>query len=302
MIDKLADSWTEQEVRMIPLADIKTEERFQPRLIEPLPFRERVTDKCRLAEHVKRMAELLGDTGRQLEAIWLADLNGELIVLDGHHRLAAYDRAGRSTIPARVRSVDSRTAFMTSRLANLSSRAEELRPKQRLEACFAFLGSLTCEGRDEVPPKLSCRLLGREFGISHDTVNRMIQSIKKTVADIRNGWLSELHFAPGTEWPLWKYVTGPRGAGYDDVPQEIRMNRQIEKVAISIGKLVNKYGSEVLYKGLARYFDADDSPHDYLVATFSAEAARVLGEEKKQEEAAEKVLAYRDRQPSEFPY
>jgi hypothetical protein len=68
---------------------------FQWRLLD--------TDVANREEHILGMATAIADSGKPLDAILVLPVGGKFYVIDGHHRLAAYDTAKWSRdIPARA--------------------------------------------------------------------------------------------------------------------------------------------------------------------------------------------------------
>jgi hypothetical protein len=75
----------------------------------------------------------------QLEPLLVAEIEGRLGVVDGHHRLKAYRRAQRETIPAPVMPMNRQQAVLVSKLLNCADRALEMHPEQRRDVAWQYL-------------------------------------------------------------------------------------------------------------------------------------------------------------------
>jgi hypothetical protein len=74
---------------------IVAEKVFQWRLLD--------TDVANREDHILSMANVIVDSGKPLDAILVLQVGGKFYVIDGHHRLAAYDTARwNGDIPARA--------------------------------------------------------------------------------------------------------------------------------------------------------------------------------------------------------
>jgi hypothetical protein len=74
---------------------VVAEKVFQWRLLD--------TDVANREEHILSMAKAIADSGKPLDAILVLQVGGKFYVIDGHHRLAAYDTARWiGAIPARA--------------------------------------------------------------------------------------------------------------------------------------------------------------------------------------------------------
>src|SRR3546814_11093632 len=112
---------------------------------------------------------------------WSSDgCSSDLFVGDGHHRLKAYRRAQRETIPARVYPMDRRMAVLVSKLVNCDERALEMHAEQRRDAAWQYLAAVTRQGKAGMPEGDSCRTVAGRFGISAPTVPRMVRKLPPT--------------------------------------------------------------------------------------------------------------------------
>ena len=74
---------------------VVAEKVFQWRLLD--------TDVANREDHILSMANVIADSGKPLDAILVLQVGGKFYVIDGHHRLAAYDTARwNGDIPARA--------------------------------------------------------------------------------------------------------------------------------------------------------------------------------------------------------
>lgn len=122
-VDRALQKLQVAKVQQLALSALKTDEAYQPRMARMVPIRDKAKVENRSEEHIGHMRlalEAARDT--QLESILVAKVDGCLFVVDGHHRLKAYQRAQRETIPARVFPMDRRMAVLVSKLVNCSDR------------------------------------------------------------------------------------------------------------------------------------------------------------------------------------
>ncbi len=112
----------------------------------------------RSEEHVGTLRLILeAALSMELDPVLVAEVDGVLFVVDGHHRLKAYKRAKRGTIPARVYRMDRLSAVLVSKLVNCADRALEMHSEQRLDAAWQYLASVTRGGAHGLPNGESCK-------------------------------------------------------------------------------------------------------------------------------------------------
>lgn len=118
--------------RNVNLRDIETRpEVFQFRHVEADPHH--VSD---LVDALQRAADL------DPVALWQDPVSGALVVIDGHHRIAAYRKAGRKKVPARLHRCDHSKALLMALVENGKTRLP-LTNDERQDAAWR----LTCRGR-----------------------------------------------------------------------------------------------------------------------------------------------------------
>ncbi len=238
------------EVQQLPLSALKTDEALQPREARMVPFREQGSVEGRSEEHVGIMRLVLeAAQGIELEAVLLADVDGSLFVVDGHHRLKAYRRAQRETIPARVLPMDRLGAVLLSKLVNCSSRALEMHAEQRRDAAWQYLAAVTRRGAVGLPAGESLRAVGGRFGVGHETARRMLR--KLPMVNPRD-WSTEA-LDTGTGFPRWRYVR-EAGAGWHDLKEKLDVEQmtqhEAEKLAKKIGALMDKATPEAVRRAV----------------------------------------------------
>jgi ParB-like chromosome segregation protein Spo0J len=180
--------------------------------------------------------------------VLVADVGGGLFVVDGHHRLKAYRRAQRETIPARVYPMDRHRAVVVSKLVNCGERALEMHPEQCRDAAWQYLAAVTRRGAMKLPPGDSCRTLAGRFGIGKDTVSNMLRKLPKVNPTDYAGALD-----PGTGWPRWRTVReGPAGWKQDLEEMDVEQVTQhrAEAMAKKIGALMDSDTPEVFRRAL----------------------------------------------------
>jgi uncharacterized ParB-like nuclease family protein len=238
------------EVQILYLSVLKTDDALQPREGRMVPFKDKGRVESRSNEHVGTMRLALDAAQSvQLEPVWVADVDGQLLVVDGHHRLDAYRGAGRDTIPARTCSMTRQGAVLISKLVNCSARALEMHPEQRRDAAWQYLALVTRQGAEGLPKGESTRTVGGRFGMSHDTVARMLhQMLRVNPAD----WNPEALDA-GTGFPRWRYVR-EQGAGWKDMKEKMDVEQitqhEAETLARKIGALIDKASPEAAERAM----------------------------------------------------
>jgi hypothetical protein len=265
------------EVQQLPLASLQTDDTFQPREGRMVPFRDQARVEKRSEEHVGVMRLALEAAHNvQLEPVLVAEIGGALFVVDGHHRLTAYRRAQRETIPARVYPMDRQRAVLVSKLVNCDARALEMHAEQRRDAAWQYLAAVTRRGAGGMPEGESLNAIAGRFGVGRATVQRMVHALPKVNL---SEWNSAAH-DPGTGWPRWRYVRENKG-GWQDMKEEMDMEQitqhEAEKLAKKIGALMEKATPEAVRRavrmlGIEAQMEAtNDDARDFTTET--AEAA-----------------------------
>lgn len=245
---EVVDQLRAAEVLMVPLSDVRTLPSLQPRNRRLVPIKDCARVEQRSSEHSTALGLVL-DCSRdaQLEPILLADIPGDgeidviagLYVVDGHHRLDAYQAAKRDVIPARVLQMSLTTAVLVSKPINCTGRSLEMHREQRLDAAWQYLAAVTEGGRSALPVGESTRTVARCFGIGHNTVARMLTELKSL--DLKDFPLGTRDV--GTGWPCWRYVRQPKSpwqTSLELLPEEQKVQRLAMKLARSIVDLMDK--------------------------------------------------------------
>jgi uncharacterized ParB-like nuclease family protein len=229
------------EVQHLPLASLKTDDTLQPREARMVPFRDQARVERRSEEHIGTMRLALEAAHSiELEPVLVADVAGALYVVDGHHRLKAYKRAQRETMPARVMPFLTKLeAVMVSKLVNCAERALEMHKEQRLDAAWQYLTAVTRQGTAGLPEGDSCKKVAGRFGIGHGTVHRMLQKMPKVNP---RDWQGDA-LDSGTGFPRWRKVR-EAGANWQQDHTEMSVDQitqhEAEQVAKKIGALMDK--------------------------------------------------------------
>lgn len=236
---------------MVPLAELRTDEALQPREARLVPFRKQRQVETRSEEHTGTMLLALRASAEvQLEPLLVAEMDGGLYVVDGHHRLKAYQKAPRETVPARVMPMVRRRAVLVSKLVNCSDRALEMHPEQKRDAAWQYLAAVTRQGAAELPAGESLRTIAGRFGIGKDTAADMLRRLPK----VNPKEYPEAAHDPGTGFPRWRYVR-EAGAGWQDMqtkmtPEQL-MQHEAERLAKKIGALIDRAHPEATRRALA---------------------------------------------------
>jgi len=237
------------EVRRLPVSSLKTDEAMQPRHGRLVPFREQMRTERRSEGHIGSMRLALEAAQTvQLEPVLVAEIDGGLLVVDGHHRLKAYQLAKRETIPARMLPMVRRMAVLVSKLVNNDARALEMHDEQKRDAAWQYLAEVTHRGTQKLPAGESIRTVAGRFGIAKDTVQRMLRMLPRVNQKKYEGQLD-----PGTGWPRWRVVRrGPDGWTQDaeEMDMEQVTQHRAEMLAKKIGALIDSDTPEVVRRAL----------------------------------------------------
>jgi hypothetical protein len=205
-----------------------------------VPFKDQGRVESRSEEHIGTMRLALEAAHSvQLEPLLAADVDGSLLVVDGHHRLRAYRCAQREIIPVRVCPMELAQAVLASKLVNCTGRALEMHPEQRRDAAWQYLAVVTRSGAIGLPTGESLRTIVGRFGIGYGTAQRMLCKLPEVNP---KDWSSEA-MDTGTGWPRWRYVR-EAGAGWRDMKEKMDVEQitqhEAEKLARRIGALMEK--------------------------------------------------------------
>ncbi len=234
------------EVRHLPLSALKTDDVFQPRVSRLVPFREQGGVESRSEEHTANLRLTLEAAQHiQLSPVLVADIAGTLFVVDGHHRLKAYRRAQRESIPARILPMDYLSAVLVSKVVNCSKRALPMHKAQQLEAAWQYMVAVTRQGTQDLPEGESLRTILSRFSIGYGSAHRMSHKIPEVNP---REWSKEALDA-GTGFPRWRYVR-EAGAGWHDMKERMDMDQikqhAAEQLARRIGALMGKADPDVV--------------------------------------------------------
>jgi len=241
-LETLLTQWRSIEPEMIEIDSINTDNAYQPRIARLPPYRDQGRVEEAAQQHINTLTGKLGDD-RDLDPVLVARINGQLFLIDGHHRLNAYRKAKRTTVPACIRDSTKKQATRASLVVNCDFVKLPMHKEQCRDAAWQYIAMLTKRGQQELPKSISRRDIGRIFGISHDTAATMVRTISKVnLADFRS---QACH--PGTRWPHWKYVKGStfRDA-YKEAPKDICDQHRAERLAVRYGKDIDNYGRKVV--------------------------------------------------------
>ncbi|WP_181302236.1 ParB/RepB/Spo0J family partition protein [Rhodanobacter sp. PCA2] len=252
-VDQTLQRLKAAEVRRVAITELRTDDALQPRDIRLVPYAERTRTEGRSEDHIGTMLLALRASAEvQLEPLLLAEIDGSLFVVDGHHRLKAYQRAQRETIPARVMPMKHHMAVMVSQLVNCEGRSLEMHQEQRRESAWQYLAHVTQRGARGLPAGESMRTIAARFGIpTHVTISNMLRRLP-TVSP--QDFTTEAH-NPGTGFPQWRHVRGPRTAHWKEMAEKMTPEqlhtRDLEKLKVKIGALLGKADPKVAHEALA---------------------------------------------------
>lgn len=273
------------DTRAVPLAEIKMHPELQPRSLELLKVRERTRQEDQSEHHIRDMALLLrADPKAELFPVHLADVDGVLYVVDGHHRLASYKRAKRETIPARVAPMTLVQAHTASKLANVQGAKLAMQVEQKRNALWHYLAAITHRGARPLPAGETQRQLSGRFGVSRDTLQRMLERLP----EVDPTRFDPKHLDGITGWPHWRWTKATvRNDMWQAMTPDMRQQWQADKYAKALRKLWDRYDPEVVAlahrKLTAEGLGGDGEPEAWAEAVTEADKAH--------------ALAYADTQP-----
>ena len=270
--DEILEQFKSAPVRLIPIEDAQTDEAFQPRVLRLVPIRDKGRLEESSAQHIATLRLILeGSQQSQLDPILLADIKepkpssaSGLHVVDGHHRLKAYEKADRTLIPAHVLPMDYRTAVLSSKLVNCTKRALPMHPEQCREAAWQYVAELTQRGATDLPAGESLRTVGSRFGISKNTVLSMLSYLARVGVELDD--FHPVTLDPGTGWPRWRHV---REAGQPwrtclpSSPEE-QLDREAERLARQIVKIVDSSSPTARARALEMLANEEVSATDQI--------------------------------------
>ena len=115
--------WRAVPAEQAELSSLKTDDALQPRDPNATRRADAGYEQRETERQIQDLTRVLtADLSEELEALLAAKVDGTLYVVDGHHRLAAYENAGRRMGPVRGRAMTKRRAVQLSRLVNLDGR------------------------------------------------------------------------------------------------------------------------------------------------------------------------------------
>lgn len=249
-LEALLERWRATEAEHVATKDVKRDPALQPRADDLVPFKDRSRHEETSQAHVDRLRDRLAVRNDcELDPVLAARVGGRLLLVDGHHRHDAYRRAGRHLIPARILDVPMAIAVAASKLVNVGGEQLPLHPEQARDAAWQYLAAVTDRGRLPLPDGDTCRTVAARFGTGRDTVSRMLRRLP--TVDLAEFVPDAC--CPCTGWPRWKYLKS-NGVWKDRdalVPADERMRRNGERVAVALGRLMDKHGSEAFALGVS---------------------------------------------------
>lgn len=245
-LEAMLAEWRALEPQEVSLGRLREAEAYQPRNVRLAPFRDRGRLESASEAHIADLAAKLA-SGHDLEPLLVARIGGELFLIDGHHRLRAYRREGRRSVPVRIRESTEAEALLASKAVNCDGVKLPMHAEQKREAAWQYLALQTSRGRYRLPDGESLRRIAATFGAGKSTLSRMLQRMP-TVA---LGDYPADACDPGTGWPQWKHVKG--NAWRDvaaEVPEDVRERHRDERRAAQLGKIIDRDGMEAFLRSL----------------------------------------------------
>lgn len=260
-------AWRAIAPTMVPLTKLKSDEALQPRAEMPVKSRDRYGLKEASDAHIKMMQGYLALTPEaQLEALLVADVEGKLYIVDGHHRSHAYRREKRPQVPCRVQAMTMKQAVLLSKLVNLDGVKLPMHIEQQREALWQYLAATTDRGSLSLRHGDTLRSLEGRFGPNYMTVSRML----KRLPEVDPAEYQEAALDPGTQFPLWRFVR--QSSAYSGTPDdpEGKARKCADKVAAFLAKEEHRVGAEVFEEAM-RMLIAERNEPDEVAAVVGPE-------------------------------
>lgn len=232
------------DTRQVSVAEIRTHPALQPRALFLIEVREQSRQEKQGDDHVAHMAQLLkADATAELAPITLAEIDGALYVVDGHHRLRAYRTAKRMEAPATVRTATLRQAHTAAQVANLEGAKLAMHVKQRRNALWQYLAAVTEQGDLPLPSGESQRTLAGRFGVARSSVQVMLAKLP----EVDPARFPPEHLDGITGWPHWRYAMNtPRNLMFHQMTPDARLEWQAGKYRKALLKLWDKHTPEAV--------------------------------------------------------
>jgi hypothetical protein len=236
----------ETEPTAVMVRTVKKLPSLQPRNAAACIRRDAELDAKQGEQQINRLVDWLQEhPSEEVEPVLLTEVDGKLYVVDGHHRLAAYKRTGRHTIPARVRQFPFKRAVHVAALANLTGEKRVLNSGQRLEAAWQWLAVVTQRGQRKLPKGATMRSVASMYGISKMSVQRMTERLPKARADRDARLFREDQMNAVTDWPMWKHARGQGDWQDRDASADEIHRRKVDQMAAKLATWIEREGAEV---------------------------------------------------------
>jgi len=261
------------EITLVPIESIKTNENLQPRNLRLVTGKHRGPEEKKSENHIQTLRELLESSKqKELDPIDVAELEGNLTVVDGHHRLKAYQKAKRKEIPVIICNLDMKGAYLRARTANAEGRALPMHREQCSEAAWQILLNLTNGGARELPEHYSVRKIASSTGATKSTVGKMIHKAKQ----YDGKWKSEFPKEacdPITGYPHWKYARGEwwREGKFSCKDEEAKRLAEITHIKDKLGSLLNQYNKQSFVAALEELAEEERIERDEIPEEFAPE-------------------------------
>lgn len=245
-LDQAADLWANLPQEQVKRREIETVPEYQPRdpsLIEGDVARFR---QNRSLEQMREeiVAFLRVSPENVTDPVWIVEIEGQKVLVDGHHRLEAYSRTKRQFIPAKVYRGRNpkKLARLACRLANVRGSRVQLHPHEIREAVWQTLRELTNEGRRDweavQAAGYSFRIIRSRFAgqPSQGTLSSMVKHLGR----VRAEYLPE-----EGAWPTWKQYLAWHRKERLESKGNLEEEYDVEKIADQLARKVEYLPTDV---------------------------------------------------------
>jgi hypothetical protein len=243
-MEEILKRWAAVAPVRVALKELATDDALQPRSLESVALGNVQSERKRMEDHIRVIANRLKAPAVDVEPILVARTSESLCIVDGHHRFYACRAAERADVPARVIDLPMDQAVLASKFVNFGAEKMTMHPEQRRDAAWQWLSSATARGTQPLPEGASQRKVAARFDISLGNVSNMMGVLSSGRLDPSR--FKESHVDPGTRWLRWRFARNPHyGDEWTPTSPGERIEKEGNKLAVKIAEAIQRFGPEV---------------------------------------------------------